>query len=244
MNSASAFETIERIFHDWKYGHPKVIYGLIRALKPEVVVEVGTYRGYAACYMARAIQENNHGHLYCIDAFTLRDHEARTGQNPIDHWNANLTAAGVRSWATLIQGYSEEVEWPKRVDLAYIDGWHSYATTLNDFHLCAERGAQTICLDDTLNCVGPSRVIAELDMSEWNFITLPNDNGLTVCQRKASRRPTFSQEIPEHPGVDITRFTNDEVKQHLKEAAEMGAPEWDCKAMTSVGFTTPAPSGR
>lgn len=45
-------------FPNWRYDHPRILYGLIRSLKPRTVMEIGTYRGYAACYMAQACKEN------------------------------------------------------------------------------------------------------------------------------------------------------------------------------------------
>lgn len=216
------FSTVERIFHDWNYGHPKVLYGLMRALKPAVAVEVGTYRGYAACYMARAMQENNTGHLYCIDDLSLTDHMPRYGGgDPVGHLESNLTQCGIRDFVTLLRGKSTDVHWPKNVDFAYIDGWHSYLVAKSDFDNCAKRGAQVICLDDTINCVGPRKLIAELDPRDWSVITLGNDNGLSICQRVTPlRNVTFSQELPGHPGTDITNYTSKQVADHLTEASK------------------------
>lgn len=219
-------DTVEKVFHDWNYGHPKVLWGLIKALKPKVCVEIGTYRGYAACWMARALQENNNGgHLYCVDNFSLTDHVSKYG-DPIKHWENNLTACGVRDFATLIKGLSSEVELPKNVEFAYIDGWHSYLQARDDFYACEAAGATTICLDDTLNCIGPRRLVMVLDNPmraiKWTSVTLDNDNGLTLCRRVVpNRMPTFSQELPNNPGVDITNFTKEQIAEHLKAASDI-----------------------
>jgi len=228
MNTTTDFfVTVERIFHDWNYGHPKVLWGLIRALKPSVVVEVGTYRGYAACYIARALQENNHGHLYCIDNFSLRDHVSKYG-DPVQHWERNLTDCGVRDWASLIIGTSDKVaKWPASIDLAYIDGWHSYAQAKLDFDNCAAAGATCICLDDTLNCIGPRKLVAEVDRKKWSVTTLPNDNGLTICTQLNDRRVTFSQELPDNPGTDITAFSDEQVKAHLQLASQSNGVRYE-----------------
>lgn len=220
MNTASFFETVESIFHDWNYGHPKVLYGLIRALKPMSVVEVGTYRGYAACYMARGLQENNAGKLYCIDDLSIIDHASRYG-DPVKHWESNLEKCGVRDFATLILGKSSEVKWPSQVDFAYIDGWHSYLQAKNDFDLCEKYGAQCICLDDTLNCIGPRKLIGELDRTKWSVVTIGNDNGLSICHKIINRKVTFSQEFPDNPGVDITNFTKEQISAHLKQSTKI-----------------------
>jgi hypothetical protein len=197
------FDTVEKLFRDWNYGHPKVLYGLIRSLRPAVVVEVGAYRGYGSAYMAKAIQDNNHGHLYCIDNLQLSHTEMR--EDPARHWHENLSACGVRDWATLLVGDSDKVKWPGRVDFAYIDGWHSYAQTRKDFEACASRGAECITLDDVWKCVGPRQLLNEIRASgEWDVVEIRRDNGLGICYRRSPAGPvTFSQEDPHHQGYDI-----------------------------------------
>lgn len=229
------FETVERIFHDWHYDHPRILYALIRALKPKTVFEVGTYRGYAACYMAQALKDNEVGHLWCIDNFTLLDHVARY-EDPVQHWKNNLAMCDVSRFATLVVGESTKVFLPDSVDFAYIDGWHSYIAAKHDFDMCAAKGATCICLDDTLNCIGPRKLVSELDPAVWNVITLPNDNGLSICHKKVDRRVTFSQEFLNHPGVDITAFSEKEVEGHLIIAAEANGVDY------SKFITTALPS--
>lgn len=216
----SFFETVEAQFKDWHYDHPRILYSLIRSLRPRVCVEVGTYRGYAACYMARALQENNSGHLFCIDNFSLTDFVAKYG-DPKKHWAENLQACGVYSWATLLQGDSDKVDWPEHVDFAYIDGWHSYDAARHDFNQCAQRGAQCICLDDTINCAGPRLLMNEMKAvsSTWSVLDIPSDNGLSICMRKQKVRDvTFSQELPNHPGVDVSVLSREDRIKHFREA--------------------------
>lgn len=233
MTTSTFFETVEALFHDWHYDHPRILYSLIRALKPETVVEVGTYRGYAACYMARALQENKKGHLYCIDDFSLVDHVGSYG-DPVQHWSDNLLKCGVRGGVALLRGESTAVQWPDRVDFAYVDGWHSYLCADFDFYKCAERGATCICLDDTLNCIGPRKLIQDLDRDIWDVITFPNDNGLSILHLKVQRRITFSQELP-GPGDDLTMASDAEIKEHLKAASAFNGVKY-------VGFNPGGPS--
>ena len=217
MTTSGFFETVEARFHDWHYDHPRILYSLMRSLKPRVAIECGSYRGYAACYMARALQENNSGHLFCIDNFSLNDYAVKHGIDPKQHWHDNLMACGVAGWVTLLQGDSDKVDWPERVDFAYIDGWHSYDATKHDFDQCAKRGAQCICLDDTINCAGPRLLMNEVKWkSEWSVLDVPSDNGLSICMRKGKVRDvTFSQELPNHPGVDVSVLSPAERKKHF-----------------------------
>ncbi len=221
MSTADCFSTIELRFKDWNYDHPKVLYGLMRALKPQVSVETGTYRGYAACYMARAIQENNCGRLYCIDNFSLQDHVCRYG-DPESHWHDNLVAAGVRDWVVLLKGSSKEVKWPEKVDFVYIDGWHSYNTCMWEFEKATKLGATCICLDDTNSIVGPRMVVDEIKKrgDPYDAIHLPNNCGLSIFMKRVDPRPVpiFSQEIPDHVGVFLNDLTPAERKKYFEEA--------------------------
>lgn len=170
---------IEKLFHDWHYDHPRILYSLIRALRPSVVVEVGTYRGYAACYMAQALKENNKGKLYCIDDFS---------EGSADEWYSNLRQLELLPWATLLFGKSDEVKWPEHVDFAYIDGNHSLEYVEHDFEKVDSLGASIICLDDVGVVEGPAQFIVDLKWRHgWNIIELFSDNGLAICKRLENR---------------------------------------------------------
>ncbi len=230
MNNSDFFVTVERIFHDWNYGHPKALYGLIRMLHPQTVVEIGTYRGYAAAYMARAIQENNHGRLYCIDDFSSAQFDARMTPQ---HWQSNLRECGVDAWASLIIGKSSEVEFPPSVDFAYIDGWHSYEQAKKDFIKCSDLGAEVITLDDVRICVGPRKLIHEIRKSkEWDVITLSRDGGLGVCVRKGPKgNVEFAQELPDHPGTDVKN--REKLVEHLKMLPSVTGHSYDIKELVN-----------
>lgn len=222
MTTADCFSTIEDRFRDWHYSTPATLYGLVKTLKPAVCVEVGTYRGYAACYMARAVQENNTGRLYCIDNFSLDDHAAKYG-DPVAHWQDNLRAAGVLDWVTLLRGNSDAVEWPETVDFAYIDGWHSYAACKHDAEQCIARGAECITFDDVLSTVGPRKYFEELRQTgEWDCLLLQRDGGLGIAYRRSPLRPVeFVQEIPDHPGTILRGMTKMQAKAELAAAAKV-----------------------
>lgn len=230
----SFFDTVERIFSDWHYDHPRVLYSLIRSLKPQTVVEIGSYRGYAACYMAQALKENGKGKLYCIDDLSLDDHKSRYG-DPVLHWRRNLRECDVLDWAELIVGKSTEVEWPKQVDFAYIDGWHSYDVAKADFRKAADLGAKCICMDDVINCVGPRLVMEDvknLHSWEWTALELPSDNGLSICMRREPvRAATFSQELPNHPGTDISVLSAEDRRKHFKDAYEVTGVCYDVRGI-------------
>jgi len=45
----------------------QLLHAIVRVLKPEVVVETGTHKGFSALMIAQALEENNFGFLYTID---------------------------------------------------------------------------------------------------------------------------------------------------------------------------------
>lgn len=207
------FEVVEEVFATWRYDHPRILYALMRSLKPSVAVEVGTYRGYAACYMAQALKENGRGYLYCIDDFS----EGMQKKYDADHWHDNVRKCGLSEWVSLIVGKSSDVVWPDKVDFAYIDGWHGYKTVIADFVKAASRGAECICLDDINSTVGPSLFVQRLHGSnEWDVCEILRDCGLAICTRKQKKKPvSFSQESGQNAGTVLSEMTTEQKKSFL-----------------------------
>ena len=222
----SFHDTVRERFADWNYCHPLILAAHIRAMKPDVVVEVGSYRGFGACHMAHALQENSHGKLYCIDNWTLTEHVSRYG-DPRAHFEEGIRACGVDAFIEITQGESHDpAMWPSKVDVCYVDAWHSFTSAMKDFLMAHERGARLIALDDTENCVGPRMVVDALRRDPkmagcYDILEIHSDNGMVMLMRREVRRPvTFSQEIP-YPcvGIDLRPLTLGQQAEHFKEAA-------------------------
>ncbi len=47
----------------------QLLYSFVRMLKPKNCVEIGSRKGYSAVWMAQALEDNDLGHLTCIDPF-------------------------------------------------------------------------------------------------------------------------------------------------------------------------------
>ncbi len=227
MNN-SYFDFLEDLYKTWHYDHPRILYSFVRALKPEVVVEVGAYRGYCACYLAKAIKENNKGRLFVIDNFSLVDHVPKYG-DPKQHLMDNFRKAGVSDVITLIEGNSTEVTWPSKVDFAYVDGWHSYTICKHDVSKCLGLGASLVAFDDTRNCIGPKLFLKHFrkeNHSEFDILEVGSDNGMGIIMRRPdSHTIDFSQELS-GPGDDLTKYTHSQKMEYWEK----------CKASTGIYY--------
>ena len=102
-------------------------------------------------------------------------------------------------------------EWPKdkRIDVAYVDDWHSYSHVKKQLEILDQLvGPSSIILlhdlmygntdpfyhsDLTLKegqwaDGGPYRAVAELNPQFWEWATLPWNNGLTILRKKYSNK--------------------------------------------------------
>lgn len=167
-----------------------ILYGLVKWLRPTSVVEVGTHVGMSAVWMARALQENGgESRLYCIDSFCWTEHDQ------LNQWQKNVAECGVASYIQLLRGRSQEVEWPARIDMAYIDGNHTYPVVRHDVHKAMERGATLICMHDTVQCEG-SRKYAETfrgthggPAGDWDVLEENSECGLMICKKRQPKPP-------------------------------------------------------
>jgi predicted O-methyltransferase YrrM len=171
--------------------HAWMLYGLVRWLRPETVVEVGSYHGFTALHLLQALEDNDRGQLFCIDDYSLADSTATI------HNAAQECGLGHR--LRLVSGNSREVEWPRRIDLAYIDGDHSLDGCLADCNKAIERGATCIAIHDTVSWWGPRdyvEMMREAGAGSWDVIEATHDEGLAVLMKRPTDKPapTYSQE--------------------------------------------------
>lgn len=94
----------------------KVLYALVRALRPKTVVEVGVASGGTTTHLLTALAANGSGHLYSYDI------EPLAGAKVPDH---------LRDRWTFIVGDALAVDLPERADFIFEDGEHTYEFTRN-----------------------------------------------------------------------------------------------------------------
>lgn len=224
----SFYEEVNKVYASWNYDSPRLLHAFLRCLKPQHIVDCGTYRGLSAAWMAKACQENNLGRVHCLDNWSLLEHaQILEGKTPKQHAEENLTHLGVRDWVEFHDGDTKDLSiWPENVDFIYIDAWHSFEACQREALEAIKRGAWFLAFDDVENCVGPRMFVDNFtslvhNASQWQQLDLHSDNGLTIFVKKQPRRLiTFSQELPyPNPGVDLRPLTLEQQAEHFKEAS-------------------------
>ncbi len=92
-----------------------LLYALIRASRPETVVEFGTSFGISTIYLAAAVTDNGTGHVLTTELSGKKVAAA----------GANLREAGVGAAVTILEGDALQTlaDVPGPVGLALLDGW-------------------------------------------------------------------------------------------------------------------------
>ena len=116
--------------------HPRYsrwMHAFVKFYKPTIVVEIGTNAGGTAVGIARALMENGHGKLICIDSGD------GIPQSFPDLARKNILSTGLRSdRLELICGDSQSVlprlasGLKRQVGICLIDAAHAYEAALND----------------------------------------------------------------------------------------------------------------
>ena len=128
--------------------HAHLIYGLIRWLQPQVCVEIGSFAGYMTAWMLKALYDNGQtGVLHAIDNFTL-------GTSPSMLHN-NMSQLGLANNLLIHDVSSEKFIFPGGINLAFVDGDHSFTGCQRDVHNCLTNGASTVIVHDTVGWWGP-----------------------------------------------------------------------------------------
>lgn len=189
--------TPEGHFYASNYLRGSVLYALVAARRPSVVLELGTGRGYGALCMARALVEAGiEGRVHSVD---LVAHD-----RPIEWPYADERGPRVERWSrerfwrehvprewtdriVPLTGTSTSVMsgWVRRgrplVDLAFVDGGHDRATARHDVLAAVALGSDAfgMLLDDVADRpgFGVAAVVREFLIDRFPVVLIPADWG-------------------------------------------------------------------
>jgi predicted O-methyltransferase YrrM len=93
----------------------RLLYSLIRASRPDTVVEFGTSFGISTIHLAAAVTDNGTGHVVTTELSTSKVQAARS----------NLQQAGLDAVVTILAGDALETlaEVPGPIGVVLLDGW-------------------------------------------------------------------------------------------------------------------------
>ena len=83
-----------------------LLYGLVRSMKPETCVEIGSARGKSACYIGIALNENGRGRVYAIDPHRPTNWNDADSADTLAAIRANVASLGLSEHVTVLRATS------------------------------------------------------------------------------------------------------------------------------------------
>jgi methyltransferase family protein/methyltransferase FkbM-like protein len=170
-----------------------IYYGLVRNLRPEYVVAIGSCRGFMPFCAARALQDNGNGKVLFIDpSYAGSGHPGWSGRGL---WSdpaavaARVASFGLTGWVKHFRQTSEEAFPFVREMVAgagpgivIIDGAHTHAQSLSDFELYCSLFDEGFGIfhDSTSQDCEVERTIETLRNRACPMITIHREVGLTI----------------------------------------------------------------
>ncbi len=152
----------------------KILYSLIRALKPLHIVEVGSYHGCSTTHICEALLKNNKGRLTSVDVI----HRFKV-------------PAKYKKLVRQIQTNAMNYTFPKtpKVDFVFDDAMHSEVMTSyiwRQFRTSGKKGGMIVSHDSEHHLVGHD-VKAGIEHITSDYLSLlvqPSDCGLAMWRNK------------------------------------------------------------
>lgn len=175
----------------------ELLYGLVRSIKPEVCVEIGSALGASASYIGMALKENGRGMLYAIDPHDSTEWNDVNAVDSLKQFTRNISALGLREQVSVIRSYSDAAAraWRLPIDLIFIDGDHSYEGVKRDWELFLPhvKPSGMVIFHDTMwdlppyagtvrSDMGVPRFVDELRQQGYQVLTIGRDYGVSLVQ--------------------------------------------------------------
>jgi hypothetical protein len=133
--SLQGFDPQRVVFSTW-VDHVPFGYDLVEAIRPGVVVELGTYNGLSYFTFCQSMLENNiEGLCYAVDTWGGDEHTGNYDDSIIEDVRAHARER-YRGFTYLLQMYFNEALKQfedDSIDLLHIDGLHTYDAVREDF---------------------------------------------------------------------------------------------------------------
>jgi predicted O-methyltransferase YrrM len=184
---------------DWRSGIGECVhtlFGLVRSLRPDVIVEIGSARGKSTCAMALACRMNGFGKVYTIDPHdgnTWADLGAEQGS--YEFLRNRISDYGLGRYCEIIRATSMAASkhWHREIGFLFIDGDHTYEGVKSDFELFRQwlTGKALVAFHDTLwgylgdhpnhrSDMGVPQFMEDLRRKGYHMATIWAVPGLTV----------------------------------------------------------------
>jgi predicted O-methyltransferase YrrM len=151
----------------------RLLYTLIRAGRPDTVVEFGTSFGISTMYLAAAVTDNGIGHVITTE---LSEHKVQAA-------GANLAEAGVAGAVTILAGDALETlaGVPGPIGLVLLDGWKELCLPV--LRLLEPRlppGALVVADDNTHASLGEYLAFVRDPVNGYVTVDFPVADGLEI----------------------------------------------------------------
>ena len=142
----------------------QLLFGFVRTLKPNVVVETGCNVGCASAVIAYALKANDNGILYTCDT-------------EIANVNATINRGLPRCWTTCADGLDLVKNHVTTADLYWIDS--SDSSRMAELHWIRDHGKKgAVVLTHDTNLIGH---VTEVHRTLPNWVLLPGPRGLGIA---------------------------------------------------------------
>ena len=150
-----------------------LLYALIRASRPHIVVEFGTSFGISTIYLAAAVVDNGIGRIFGSELSATKLSAAR----------ANLDAAGVAAPVTILPGDAREslAGIPGPIGFVLLDGWKDlYLPVLRLLEPKLAPGALIVADDSTFPSVATYLDYVRNPASGYVNVAFPVEDGMEI----------------------------------------------------------------
>jgi len=154
------------------------LYGLVRHVKPESVIEVGVSAGGMTSWIAAALEVSNKGTLTSVDNWTQNDGGKASSPEParkrledigIDH-RVEFVTADSHDWMPEQDADSADIVW--------VDGDHSYHGAMHDLSEAWRIATDLVAFHDSAHLPGPREVADEIEQG----VRLTENRGLLLLE--------------------------------------------------------------